>query len=67
MLAPTKNADFVITRVFDAPRDLVWQAFTDPEQMKEWWGPAGSTTYRRKWISASAALTLAPCATAPAA
>jgi uncharacterized protein YndB with AHSA1/START domain len=47
MLAPTKN-DFVITRVFDAPRDLVWQAFTVPEHMKEWWGPAGSTVVSSK-------------------
>ena len=33
--------DFVLTRVFDAPRDLVWKAFTDPERMKQWWGPKG--------------------------
>jgi uncharacterized protein YndB with AHSA1/START domain len=32
---------FVISRVFDAPRDLVWKAFTDPEHMKHWWGPKG--------------------------
>ena len=35
--------EFVITRVFDAPRDLVWKAFTEPERMKEWWGPKGVT------------------------
>lgn len=34
---------FVISRVFDAPRDLVWKAFTDPEHMKQWWGPKGVT------------------------
>ena len=33
--------DFVISRVFDAPRDLVWRCFTDPERMKQWWGPKG--------------------------
>jgi uncharacterized protein YndB with AHSA1/START domain len=27
------------TRVFDAPRDLVWKAFTEPEPMQQWWGP----------------------------
>ena len=32
---------FVISRVFDAPRDLVWKAFTEPERMKQWWGPKG--------------------------
>ena len=43
MLAENKSADFVISRVFDAPRDLVWQCFTDPERMKEWWRPKGCT------------------------
>jgi uncharacterized protein YndB with AHSA1/START domain len=33
--------DFVISRTFDAPRDLVWKCFTDPERMKQWWGPKG--------------------------
>lgn len=28
-----------ITRVFDAPRALVWRAWTDPEQLMKWWGP----------------------------
>jgi uncharacterized protein YndB with AHSA1/START domain len=36
-----KGADFVISRVFDAPRDLVWKAFNDPEHMRHWWGPKG--------------------------
>ena len=35
--------EFVITRVFDAPRDLVWKAFTEPKRLKEWWGPKGVT------------------------
>jgi uncharacterized protein YndB with AHSA1/START domain len=30
-----------LTRVFDAPRQLVWQAFTKPELMKRWFGPRG--------------------------
>lgn len=29
----------VMTRVFDAPRDLVFKAFTDPNLMSKWWGP----------------------------
>jgi uncharacterized protein YndB with AHSA1/START domain len=33
--------EFVITRIFDAPRDLVWKAFTDAEHLKHWWGPKG--------------------------
>ncbi len=35
--------ELVITRVFDAPRELVWKAWTDPERFKLWWGPTGFT------------------------
>jgi len=31
--------EIVIERVFDAPREQVWKAWTDPEQIKRWWGP----------------------------
>jgi uncharacterized protein YndB with AHSA1/START domain len=34
-----RELDFV--RVFDAPRELVWRAWTDPDQLAAWWGPAG--------------------------
>jgi uncharacterized protein YndB with AHSA1/START domain len=33
----------VITRVFDAPRAIVWKAWTDPHYAKQWWGPKGFT------------------------
>jgi uncharacterized protein YndB with AHSA1/START domain len=33
-----------IERVFDAPRDKVFAAFTNPELIPEWWGPRGTTT-----------------------
>lgn len=33
---------FIITRVFDAPRDLVWQALTDLEHLSHWMSPAGT-------------------------
>lgn len=36
----TKDA-IVIERTFDAPVDLVWQMWTDPEQFKQWYGPTG--------------------------
>ena len=36
--------DLVLDRVFDAPRELVWQAWADPEQKAQWWGPLGFTT-----------------------
>jgi uncharacterized protein YndB with AHSA1/START domain len=33
----------VITRIFDAPRELVWKAWTDPEHYQRWWGPKDFT------------------------
>lgn len=33
--------EVLITRTFDAPRQLVWQAWTDPKHIMQWWGPAG--------------------------
>ena len=36
--------ELVITRIFDAPRELMWKAWTDPECVKRWWGPTGFTT-----------------------
>jgi uncharacterized protein YndB with AHSA1/START domain len=30
---------FVMKRVFDAPRDLVWKAWSEPERLAQWWGP----------------------------
>jgi uncharacterized protein YndB with AHSA1/START domain len=31
--------ELVIERVIDAPREQVWEAWTDPEKVKQWWGP----------------------------
>ena len=42
--AVTPDREIVITRVFDAPREMVWDAFTDPKQVAQWWGPNGFTT-----------------------
>lgn len=36
--------EIIITREFDAPRDLVFRACTDPELVAQWWGPKGTTT-----------------------
>jgi uncharacterized protein YndB with AHSA1/START domain len=36
--------ELVITRIFDAPRELLWKAWTDPELVKRWWGPKGFTS-----------------------
>jgi len=40
----TSAREMVITRLFDAPRELVFDAFTKPEHVVHWWGPAGFTT-----------------------
>lgn len=37
------NQEFVITRVFDAPRSLVFKAWTDPKHVAQWWGLHGFT------------------------
>ncbi|WP_224095703.1 SRPBCC family protein [Nostoc sp. MS1] len=34
----------MITRVFNAPRELVWKVWTDPKHVEQWWGPKGFTT-----------------------
>ena len=46
--AAATSSEFVITRVFEAPRELVWQAFTEPERMQHWWGPKGFTVIASK-------------------
>ena len=54
MAAESKNAALVGdreirgTRVFDAPRELVWKAWTEPEHIGKWWGPDGFTTTTHK-------------------
>lgn len=40
---PSETERMAITRVFDASRDLVWRAWTDPSYVKQWWGPKGFT------------------------
>jgi uncharacterized protein YndB with AHSA1/START domain len=43
---PPVDREFTITRVYEAPRELVWRAWTDPEHMAAWFGPRGITTPR---------------------
>ena len=42
--AEPKERVVIITRVFDAPPELVFEAWTDPKQVSLWWGPYGFTT-----------------------
>lgn len=58
MAASRKPNELYLTRVFDAPVKLVWEAWTDPKQIGQWWGPRGFTLTTRsrdlrpggKWI-----------------
>lgn len=38
--------EFEVNRVIDAPRERVFKAWTDPDELAEWWGPAGFSTAR---------------------
>lgn len=40
---PSAEREVVITRIFDAPRHLVFKAWTDPKHLAQWWGPKGFT------------------------
>ncbi len=44
MSTELKTYDLVVTRVFDAPIDLVWKAWSDPKHVMQWWGPTGFTS-----------------------
>ncbi len=43
-IAESGKQDLVLTRVFDAPLEAVWKAWTEPEQVMKWWGPTGFTS-----------------------
>jgi uncharacterized protein YndB with AHSA1/START domain len=42
------DREIVLTRIIDAPRSLVYAAWTDPEQIQAWFGPAGMTIETRE-------------------
>lgn len=41
--------ELTITRILNAPRKLVWKAWTDPELVAKWWGPRGVTNPTCEW------------------
>lgn len=43
-VTPATEPVINITRLFDAPRELVFDAWTDPQHISQWWGPRGFTT-----------------------
>ena len=40
----SEGGDLVFERTFNAPREAIWKAFTDPELIPRWWGPHATTT-----------------------
>jgi uncharacterized protein YndB with AHSA1/START domain len=43
MTATSESKDIHIVRLYDAPLRAVWDAWTDPDQVAQWWGPRGFT------------------------
>lgn len=41
--APATEREIVLSRTYDAPRELVWETWTQPEHLEKWWGPNGFT------------------------
>lgn len=44
LIAEPGKQEIIITSTLDAPRDLVFKAYTDPNAIPQWWGPRGLTT-----------------------
>lgn len=63
----SETSQVLVNRVFEAPRALVWRAFTDPDHLAMWWGPIGNSLPRdqiqfdirpggfQKWVEVVAA------------
>lgn len=45
----TGDREIMVSRVIDAPRELVFEAFTDVRHLSRWWGPEGFTTTTRSF------------------
>lgn len=43
MISKVEGQELILERVFDAPRELVFKAFSEAEHLKHWWGPRGWT------------------------
>ncbi|MDF2960386.1 MAG: ATPase [Paenibacillus sp.] len=43
MISKVEGNELILERVFDAPRELVFKAFSEAEHLKHWWGPRGWT------------------------
>jgi uncharacterized protein YndB with AHSA1/START domain len=43
IISTTPDCEIVSSRIINAPRELVFRAWTDPDHLKNWWGPKGFT------------------------
>lgn len=43
----SKTSEYSLDRIFDAPREMVWRAWTDPELLHRWYGPGAETTIHK--------------------
>jgi uncharacterized protein YndB with AHSA1/START domain len=48
-MSATADREIVISRVIDAPQELVFEAFTEVRHLSQWWGPEGFTTTTRSF------------------
>ncbi len=48
-MSETAEREVVISRLIDAPRELVFEAFTEVRHLSQWWGPDGFTTTTRSF------------------
>ena len=57
-----RTRDLVVTRTFDAPVERVWRAWTESEDVKQWWGPLGFSAPSHRWTSVLLARRWCACA-----
>ena len=43
----SETSEYNLDRIFDAPREMVWRAWTDPELLHRWYGPGAETTIHK--------------------
>jgi uncharacterized protein YndB with AHSA1/START domain len=43
IISATPDTEIISTRIFNVPRELLFRAWSEPEHLKNWWGPAGFT------------------------
>ena len=55
MFKPCAHRELTVTRIIDPPREFVFKAWTDPNQMAPWWGQTASRTRSAKWTRGRAA------------